>query len=204
MTACAMKLETARIPSRSRAPAALFACAVLTATHPSPADEPSVPLRLQVDLTVKVLEYAQQPALKEASVVHIGILIKPESAESRSFGAELRAVLDRVETIAGRPHDQSVVVWADGASLLGEAKRRSLAVLYLTPGLDAEVPIVARALQASPVITVAASEAYATLGAILSFELVSGHPKMLFNLGQAKRQDVVFRAAVMKLMRIVE
>jgi hypothetical protein len=41
-------------------------------------------------------------------------------------------------------------------------------------------------------------------GVVLGFELISGHPKMILNLRQAKKQEVVFRAAIIKLMRIVE
>ena len=41
-------------------------------------------------------------------------------------------------------------------------------------------------------------------GVVLGFELVSGHPKMILNLRQAKKQEVVLRAAIIKLMRIVE
>lgn len=50
----------------------------------------------------------------------------------------------------------------------------------------------------------AAVDSYVAGGAILGFELVSGRPRMVLNLGQAKKQGVAFRAQVMKLMRIVE
>ena len=42
------------------------------------------------------------------------------------------------------------------------------------------------------------------VGVVLGFELVSGHPKMIFNLAQSIRQGVVLRAAIIKLMRIVK
>jgi hypothetical protein len=38
---------------------------------------------------------------------------------------------------------------------------------------------------------------------VLGFELVSGRPKLVIDLAQAKRQNVLFRAEALKLMRIV-
>jgi hypothetical protein len=181
-----------------------LACAVLTFAFRAAADEPAVPLQLQVDLTVKVIEYAQQPAIRSADIVRVGVLVKASSAQSMRFGAELKAALDRIDTIAGLAHEQSTIAWASAASFVEEARKRRLSVVYLAPGLDAEVSSIAEALQGIQIITVAATDSYVQSGAILGFELVSGHPKMVFNLAQAKQQDVVFGSAVMKLMRIVE
>ena len=76
--------------------------------------------------------------------------------------------------------------------------------MYFTPGLDAEIGPSAAALVGQRVMTIGAVDSFVSSGIVLGFELVSGHPKMVFNLRQAKKQDVVLRAAVMKLMRIVE
>jgi hypothetical protein len=189
------------ISLRSRWKAWLFAWMALTATFSAAAEEPAVPLQLQVNLTVKVVAYAQDPP---AGVLHIGILTKTRSAESLRFATELKAAFDRIDAIASRSHDQAILEWTGPASLADEITRRGLYLLYVTPGLDAEVPEIARTLESISLITVAATDSYVPSGAILGFELVSGHPRMVFNLTQAKKQSVFFRAAVMKLMRIVQ
>ena len=153
---------------------------------------------------MKVLSYADQPPLQLADTIHIGIVVKAGRAESSRFGLELKAALDKVGTVAGRPHDQVLVTWAGPSDLVEQSAKRRLLVLYLAPGLDAEVREIAHALEGVQLITMAASDSYVPNGCILGFALVSGHPKMVFNLGQAKKQDVTFRAAVMRLMRIVE
>jgi len=181
----------------------LFVCAALTATSTAVADEPSVPLQLQVDLTVKLVAYAQRPMAQASAVIHIGILTKSGSAESLRFAKELKAAFEKIDTIAGRPHDQEIVEWEGSAKLADETARRKLYLLYLTPGLDSDVPEMARSLEKASLITVAAGDSYVPNGAILGFELVSGHPRIVFNITQAQKQDVLFRAAVMKLMRIV-
>ena len=191
-------------PLQTRRPSLLVICVGLIASSSTRADEPAVPLQLQVELVTKVIEYAQEPSLQATDILHIGILTKAKSVESMRFGSELKTSLDRVGAIGGRPHDQVPIEWAGPEHLVAESKLKKLLVIYLTPGLDAEMPAIATALNGVGVITVSAVDSYVPNGAILGFALVSGHPKMLFNIAQAKRQHVVFRSAVMKLMRIVQ
>lgn len=182
----------------------LLGCAVLAISLPSVADEPAVPLQLQAELTVKVIEYAQQPPIRSGDVVRLGILVKSSGAQSTHFGAELKAALDRIDTIAGLPHEQTLLQWSDSTRLVDEIVRRKLTIVYVAPGLDSDIPVIAQAVQEMPIITVAATDSYVRNGVILGFELVSGRPKMIFNLRQARQQGVAFGSAVMKLMRIVE
>jgi YfiR/HmsC-like len=178
--------------------------ALVGATRLVRADDPSVPLQLQVDLSAKMLEYVQEPPVMSFDRVRIGIVVKPGSPESTRAGAELKVAFDRVGTIGGRAHEQSIVDWSGAAPLIEHARRGALIVLYFTPGLDAEVQVVARSLDGQRLMTIAAVDSYVQDGVILGFELVSGHPKMILNLAQSKRQGVVLRAAVLKLVRILK
>jgi hypothetical protein len=182
----------------------VLSCAALIATFSARADKPAVPLQLQADLTVKIIEYADSPSAKAVDIIRIGILTKGGNAESTQAGAALRGALDKAPPVGGVVHEQSMMQWVDASSLVEESTRRKLLVLYLMPGLDDDVATIARALQGIQLITVAATDSYVPNGAILGFELVSGHPKMVFNMTQARQQNVVFRSAVMKLMRIVQ
>ena len=168
------------------------------------ADEASVPLQLQVELTTKVIEYMQEPPLSSTDRVRIGIVVKPGRPESERAGAELKVAFDRMPATSGHTHEQAILDWSGAKSLVEEARRLKLTVLYFTAGLDAEVAAAARALEGQGLVTITAVDSYVHSGAILGFELISGHPKMMFNLAQAKKQGVALRAAVMKLMRIVE
>jgi YfiR/HmsC-like len=190
--------------SRRKSVAALFAGAILSISLQTAANEPSVPLKLQVDLTTKLIPFAREPPVLSADIIRIGILAKSGSAESTHFAIELKGALDSVETIAGLRHEQSIMAWIGPEALVADSKLKKLLVIYLTPGLIAEMPSIAAALEGVPIITIAATDSYVANGAILGFDLVSGHPKMLFNLRQAQKQNVVFQSAVMKLMRIVE
>jgi hypothetical protein len=191
--------------SRTRSKAILLIAVTLSLPVSSAyAEDPAIPLQLQADLTAKVLEYSQAPSPQGIGVMRIGILVKNASVESQHFGTELKAAFERMPTIAGLAHEEVVIPWTTAAAFVQEARRRQLFAVYLTPGLRPEVPSIARALEGTPVISVAAVDSYVSGGAILGFELVSGRPRMVLNLPQARKQGVTFRAQVMKLMRIVE
>ena len=194
----------ARSLTRSKAVLLIAAASLSIPATTARAESAAIPLQLQVDLTAKLLEYAQTPSPQGVSVMRIGILVKGGSVESSHFASELESAFDRVGKIASLPHEEVAISWSSAAAVAADAKRRQLFALYVTPGLGGEIPAIARALEGAPVITIAALDSYVGAGAILGFELVSGRPKMVLNLGQAKRQGVAFRASVMKLMRIIE
>ena len=183
---------------------ALLVLAVALCARAAGADEPSVPPKLQADLTSKVIAYVQTPPPRAKDVIRIGILTKPGNADSTHVGSELKAALDRVDSIAGLPHEQMIVSFSTTEKLLEEAAQRGLFALYLTPGLGGDVGAIAHALDGVPLVTVASVDTYVADGAILGFEQASGRPRMVFNFTQAKQQGVTFQSAVMKLMRIVE
>jgi hypothetical protein len=168
------------------------------------ADVASVPLQLQVDLSTKVIEYVQEPPVASLDRVRIGIVVKTSSPESMRAGAELKAAFDRAPSVGGRPHEQAIIEWSGSKALAERSRKGNLTVLYFTPGLDAEIGPSAEALAGQRIVTIAAVDSFVPEGVVLGFELVSGHPKMIFNLRQAKKQELVLRAAVMKLMRIVQ
>ncbi len=168
------------------------------------ADTPTVPLQLQVELCNKIIEYVQEPAVLSLDRIRIGIVVKTGVPESMRAGAELKAAFDRAVIANGHAHEQSMVDWSNAKVLAEEARSRKLTVLYFTPGLEAEIGPSAAALVGQRIITVGAVDSFVAQGVIVGFELVSGHPKMIFNLRQAKKQEIVLRAAIIKLMRIVE
>jgi hypothetical protein len=183
---------------------ALLALASLALWGTARADTPTVPLQLQVELCNKIIEYVQAPAVLALDRIRIGIVVKNGSPESTRAGAELKAAFDRAVIANGHTHEQSIVEWSSAKALAEQARSRNLTVLYFTPGLDAEIGPSAAALVGQPIITVAAVDSFVPAGVVVGFELVSGHAKMILNLSQARKQEVVLRAAIIKLMRIVE
>ena len=191
--------------SRSRAIAVALIAGATLSLEPGPAsaEEPTIPIDLQVQLSAKITEYVQSPSL-EGERLPLAILVNSRDAESMRAGAELRAAFGRVIGAGRRDFDAQIIPWASANSLIDEMARRKVAILYVTPGLSSELEAIVGALAHRPILTIAAVDTYVARGAILGYELSSGHPRMILNLRQAKSQDVVLRAALMKLVRIVE
>ena len=62
---------------------------------------------------------------------------------------------------------------------------------------------VAEALTGKDVMTIGSRAGYAERRAVVSFDLVSGKPKLIVNLPQAKRQNVKFSARLLKLAEVI-
>lgn len=163
-----------------------------------------VPVKLQAALTSRLIEYLQEPPIREAGAVRVGILAKSSSTDSLRAAAEFKGELSRFDTIAGLPHAEASIEWSNANSLVEESRRGDLRIIYLAPGLESELPSIVAALEGKQIVTIAGDPSYVKRGAILGFDLVEARPKMVFNERQATKQNVKFKSQVMKLMRIVE
>jgi hypothetical protein len=79
---------------------------------------------------------------------------------------------------------------------------RKLAIVYLTLGMNDEVSSIADALDGCDVLSVGADPSFVPLRTVLGFDVVSGKPKILAHLTQARRQNVEFKSDVLKLMKV--
>jgi hypothetical protein len=185
--------------------AGLVALALLFVTGPLVADEVTLPVSLQIDLLVKVAGYDRNIAARAGDRVRIAIVAKAGNEEAAKVAAVAEKALADKDVIAGLPHEQSVVRFADAAGLAQLCRARRLAIVYLTPGFsDAEVLAIAAALDGVDVLSVASVASYVPRGIVLGFDLVSSKPKLLVHLGQARKQHVNLSAEVLKLMTVYE
>ena len=60
------------------------------------------------------------------------------------------------------------------------------------------------ALEGHEILTVGSVPRYVPRGIVLGFDVVAGSPKLLFNLTQAKRQNISMTAELLKMMRVFE
>jgi hypothetical protein len=163
-----------------------------------------VPIRLQAELLSKVAAYDREFSNRAGQRALVLVVVKPGSAESERAAEQMSAELAVLSDIGGLPHAQETVRYTS-APALGELVRgRTPAVVIFSAALDDQVESVARVLDGVSVLSVGVSAAYVPRGAVLGFDVESGKPKLVVNLGQARRQRVAFRPELLRLARVIQ
>jgi len=169
----------------------------------SDAEEVAVPIELQVDLLVKVAAYDKHMPARAGDRVRVLILTKGGDPESARAALLVARALGTRDAIAALPHEETTAPFTDGPALAGAIAASRLSVVYFTPGFsDGEIAATAAALSGVDVLTVAALPRYVPGGVVLGFDVLSGKPKLLVHLAQARRQRVELSADVLSLMRV--
>jgi hypothetical protein len=169
------------------------------------AEDLPVPVALQVELMVKVAAYDNNLPARAGGKVRVLLVTKAGNADSTRAAAEMAGALAGKATIANLPHEESTLAFTDAPALARACRTARAAIVYLAPGFgDGEIAAIASALDGVDVLTVSSLPGYVPKGIVLGFDLVSGKPKLLVHLTQAKRQRVALSADVLKLMKVYE
>jgi hypothetical protein len=181
-----------------------FAALAAFESAPALADDVALPAGKQMELLAKVADYDRNFRDRAGARAKIELLVKPGDGDSLRTATQMQAALAHIDTVAGLPHDDSIVPYRGAAALADECRAQHVAVVVVSPGFRDDVEAIRTALDGVNVLTVSAVADYVPKGIVLGFDLVGGHPKMLVQLTQAKRQHVAFMADVLKLMQVYE
>jgi hypothetical protein len=182
----------------------LGALGALFVARLSRAEEVAVPTRLQADLLARVAGYDRNLPARAGDRVRVLLFAKPADSESTRIVAQMKSALGEIDRIADLPHEEAIVPYVDGRNVADECRSRRAAIVYFGPGFEREVETIRAALDGSDVLSVSAVAGDVPRGIVLGFDLVSSRPKLLVNLTQARRQNIAFRAEVLKMMRVFE
>lgn len=183
-------------------PVVAATCALFAAERATWA-EPTVPLDLQVDLLRKVVRFERGFVGRAGTQITLLLVVRAHNTDSARAAAQLESALSRAHEIAGVPVKVVVHEYVSAAALRRAIVASGAQLVYLTAGLQGEVAAIAGALDGQPTITVSTDGDEVELGAVLGFELVSSHPKIVLNVGQAKRQHLDFDSDLFRLARVI-
>ena len=178
------------------------ACASLLAPLRARA-ETTVPLDLQVELLLKVVRFERGFARRSELGVTVLLVTRHGDPASERAAAQLTRGLRDARQIAGRPVRIIAHLYTSAAALKSATAGEGAQLVYLTPGLDADVADIASAMVGVPAITVSTDGDQVDRGIILGFALVSARPKIALNVGQAKRQGLDFNSDLFRLARVI-
>ena len=168
------------------------------------AESIAAPVALQAELLAKVAEYDRNFVARAGERARVLLVTQPSNADSVTVAQQMSAALGRLSLIAGLPHDELIMPYKGAADLARVCRDRRICIVYFGPGFQDDIGDIRNALSDVEVLTVASVPGYVRDGIVLGFDVVSGHPKLLFNLSQARLQKVAIAAAVLKLMTVFE
>ncbi len=170
----------------------------------SAAEEVAVPVPLQAELIVKVAEYDRNFGVRAGERAQVLLVAKPGNADSLRVATQMEASLSRSPLLVGVPHDESVVSYPGAAELAKICRARHAVIVYFGPGFVSDIEDIRRELSNVDILSVSGVADYVEAGIVLGFDVISGRPKLLVHLTQAKKQNVAFRAEALKLMKVFE
>lgn len=161
-----------------------------------------VPTAAQAELIAKLAGFDRNFAARAGSKVVIILAAMPGNADSMSAALEMKAAFARLPTVGNLPHEELVVTQSSPSALAEVVRSKRAAIVYFGPGFDKQIPAIRDALSSLDVLSVGAIPGYVPAGIVLGFDLVSGRPKLLIQVVQARKQKVVFPASVLSLMKV--
>jgi len=161
-----------------------------------------LPSTVQAELTGKLAGYDRNFTARAGSKAVIILVAMPGDAESNRAALEMKGALSRMPTVGTLPHEEQVVNFSSAAVLADVVRSRKAAIVYFGPGFGKQISAIQGAFSSLNVLTIGAVPDYVPAGIVLGFDVVSGKPKLLVNIDQAKKQQVSLPASVLKLMKV--
>ena len=161
-----------------------------------------VPSVVQAGLIAKVAGFDRNFSARAGSKVIILLAAMPNDAESMHTALEMKGALSRIAKVGDLPHEEQIVVLSSATALAETVRARKAAIVYLGSGFAKQISPIREAFSGLNVLTIGAIPEYVPSGIVLGFDLVSGRPKLLVHIAQARKQQVSFPASVLNLMKI--
>jgi hypothetical protein len=163
-----------------------------------------VPIALQVRLLARLGQYDRNFKDRAGPVANVLVVSRKGNADAAFEKASLIRAFEDVRDIGGVPIHVSETELTDVDALAKRCRADRIAVLYLTVGLEGELPRLAAALANGSILTVGTTARHAENGVVLGFSLEEARPRLVINLPRARAQKVDFKAEVLALARLID
>lgn len=188
---------------RGRGRAALLAALLLCGPGGAArADEPAVPVELQAELLARVVKYDRNFTVRSGERLQVLVAWRPGAEDSERIARQMAVALGNVPAIGGLPHDEHLVAYSTPARLRESARSTGSTLVILAPGIETDASALAKVFEGFDGLTVTTTAYGVDGGIVLGFDLVSGKPRMLLHLTQARKQHADFKAEVLKVMKV--
>jgi hypothetical protein len=163
-----------------------------------------VPVNLQAQLVSRLGSFDRNFQARAGALARVLVMHKGGDEESKFSATSFAKAVTDAKQIGGISVAVEEAEFTDARTLGTRCRAEKISLLYLSDGLEAQMPLIAAALDGADVLSIGASGKHAESGAVVGFDLVEARPKLVLNLRSAKAQNVSFKAELLKLGRIVE
>jgi len=165
------------------------------------AEDAVVPWRTQAKLVVKLAEYDRSLVAREGP--RNVLIVRNNDLLARRAAEAISMELGTFDTIAGASHKESVIDFVSVSELLKRVQADSTQILYVCPGLESSIPVIAEKLSGVTILSIGAAPSHADLGTVISFDIHSGRAQILVNLKQAQKQHVQLHSEFLKIVKVI-
>ena len=170
------------------------------------AQEIPVPVDLQYQLFLKILDFDRNLKARVGEEIVFGIAYQKtfrESADTKDelVKAILRSSLKEINSLPIR----YVLVELKGENDLADAlAKEKINILYVTPLRAFDIKAFANVCQAKQIMTLTGVPSYMDLGISIGFEVKGQSPEIVINLQSAKAEGMDFSSRLLQLARVIE
>ena len=178
---------------------------VAVALWASAAHADELPVNVQVQLLSKMSTYVSTFAPEGATAVKI-LVVYPGSKDAPSRGAQaISTALTQGATLGRYAAQPKLVPSSDPKKFRATLDFEKPQVIYLAPELDEKTTTdIVEAASASTVLTISGVAEHVRLGVVLGFSLVESRPRVLINLKQSQKQNIVFLSGLVSHSVVVD
>jgi len=162
----------------------------------------NVPASVQAALIAKIACFDRNFAARAGKRALVVIVRTSDDQESAHDAASIQSALSQQSTIGSLPHDELTVTYTSAPALAELVRTKHAAIVYFGSGFSTQIPAIQKAFSSVNVLTFGADPEYIPSGIVMGVDLVSGRPKLVVNLTQARKQKVSLPASVLNLMTV--
>jgi hypothetical protein len=174
-------------------------------SHPA-AGQQEVPPDRRVLILVRALSYDGELKARAGDAVAVAILSKRDHGPSEAAASTTTAAFKKVErlTVAGLPIQVVSLIFAGGPALEAAVGSHGIDVVYVCPGLDAELAAIMEITRKRRLVSIGGQENYLSRGLALGAFLYEGKPAVVINLPAARSEGSDFSSELLRVARVLK
>ncbi len=167
--------------------------------------EDELPPERQVPILTRALAYDENLRNRAGDELVVAIMAKTGSKSSEQAAEAIGRAFSGLAGIKvqGLPLKSTRIGYTNAANLTTAIGKEGIDVLYVAPGLEAELAAILEVTKKLHVLSLGGREEHVTKGASLGVFLVSGKPTICVNLAASKAEGAAFGSDLLRLAKVI-